>query len=69
LSLDWEEWFDGMGIQQATGGVTILAGWIQDQAALHGCLARLRNLNLALLSVSPADPPTPKAARRKIQGE
>ena len=52
---DWVDWFGGMNISHETDGksafVTILSGAVVDQAALHGILARLRDLNLELLSV------------------
>ena len=68
LSSDWAEWFDGMEIRQEEGQ-TILAGWIEDQAALHGLLLRVRNLNLTLLSINPAGAPEPPAAHQESQGE
>ena len=36
-------------------GQTILAGLIADQAALHGILKRIRDLNLRLVSVTQAE--------------
>jgi hypothetical protein len=69
LSPDWAEWFEGMEIRQEGEGQTILAGWVVDQAALHGLLTRVRNLNLTLLSVNPAFPSNPPAAQRESQGE
>lgn len=57
LDPEWAEWFEGMEIRRAAGGESILAGWMVDQAALHGCLAKIRNLNLTLLSVNRAEPP------------
>ena len=47
----WAEWFDGMTIEPESDGVTVLRGHVVDQAALHGLLARLRDLNLPLISV------------------
>jgi hypothetical protein len=35
---------------------TILIGSVADQAALHGLLTRIRDLNLALLSVECLEP-------------
>jgi hypothetical protein len=49
----WAEWFDGMTIEPAPHGITILRGHIVDQAALHGVLARLRDLGIPLISVVP----------------
>ena len=72
LSLDWAEWFEDMAIRREEGQ-TILAGPIVDQAAMHGLLARLRNLNLTLLSINPVSvsgrTSRPPAAQQKSQGE
>jgi hypothetical protein len=38
------------------GGVTILTGPVADQAALHGLLIRIRDLNLTLLAVERIEP-------------
>jgi hypothetical protein len=46
----WSDWFEDMAIS-AEGGVTLLEGTVTDQAALHGLLIRIRDLNLTLLSV------------------
>ena len=51
----WTDWFDGLTItteKDAAGSVfTILTGLVQDQGALHGLLARVRDLGLLLLEV------------------
>ena len=57
LGPEWAEWFDGMEIRAEAGGRTVLSGPIADQAALHGLLARVRDLNLVLVSVNPVEPP------------
>ena len=57
----WASWFDGMTIEAAPGGVTVLRGHVVDQAALHGVLARLRDLGLPLISVAPASGGTASA--------
>ena len=46
----WTPWFDGMALT-TVDGVSVLRGLMVDQAALHGVLARLRDLGLPLLSV------------------
>lgn len=43
--------FDGLAITYTTTGETILSGSIVDQAALHGVLAKIRDLGLPLLKV------------------
>ena len=51
LDTDWSEWFEGLTITHNDQGETIIAGPIRDQAALHGLLAKVRNMGLFLLSV------------------
>jgi hypothetical protein len=52
----WSHWFDDLKITVEGNSpdttVTILTGVITDQAALHGLLNRIRDLNLLLLSVN-----------------
>ena len=40
------------------GGVTTLSGCIHDQSALHGVLAQIESLSLALLDLHLVDPGT-----------
>jgi len=51
-SLDqrWSDWFDGLTITPRPNDETLLTGAIADQAALHGLLAKIRDLGLPLLS-------------------
>ena len=55
LDARWSTWFDGMTLTTETGtgdGVlTVLRGRVVDQAALHGLMARLRDVGLPLISV------------------
>ena len=51
LTEDWSDWFVGVRIQPQQNGETELQGRL-DQAALHGVLARIRDLNLILLAVN-----------------
>jgi hypothetical protein len=51
LDKRWEGWFDGMSLTAQPAGTTILRGFVVDQAALHGLLARLRDLGLPLVSM------------------
>ena len=56
LDASWSDWFDGMTLTLETGDdgspVTTLTGMVVDQAALHGLLARISDLNLTLISVT-----------------
>ena len=59
----WAVWFDGLtvttGPDQTGDGVhTVLRGSVVDQAALHGLLARLRDIGLPLISVTRVEPDT-----------
>ena len=49
----WSDWFEGL--TNTASGVTLISGEIVDQAALHGTLNKIRNLNLALMSVTYKD--------------
>ena len=52
----WSEWFDGLQITNLENGVAVLSGELVDQAALHGVLNKVRDLNLALISMTSIDP-------------
>ena len=51
----WSSWFDGMQITTEAGGVTVITGYVADQAALHGLIAKCRDLGLPLISVRSID--------------
>lgn len=55
LDAKWAGGFEEMAISSEGGG-TILTGPVADQAALHGLLIRIRDLNLNLLSVKRMEP-------------
>ena len=55
LDAKWAAGFEDMAISFEGGG-TILTGSVADQAALHGLLLRIRDLNLNLLSVERMEP-------------
>ena len=52
LDAVWSDWFADMAVETAVPGETLLRGSLPDQAALHGLLARIRDLGLPLLSVN-----------------
>ncbi len=55
LDHKWSDWFAQMAIS-TEGDNTILTGPVADQAALHGLLIRIRDLNLTLLRVERIEP-------------
>jgi hypothetical protein len=50
----WSDWFAGLEITHPEQDETVLTGAVNDQAALYGLLAKLRDLGLALVSVKHA---------------
>jgi hypothetical protein len=56
LDSRWSAWFDGLKISNDEPGQTTIAGPVADQAALHGLLAKVRDLALPLISVRRIDP-------------
>jgi len=52
----WSGWFDGLQVTSHPDGVTVIAGPVTDQAALHGLLAKVRDLGRPLISARRVDP-------------
>jgi hypothetical protein len=52
----WSDWFEGMTVTPGYSGdgtpITTFAGQLIDQAALHGVIARIRDIRMALISVN-----------------
>lgn len=51
LDETWSDWFEGLTITQQ-GDDTLLTGPVRDQSALHGIMAKIRDLGFPLQSVS-----------------
>ena len=51
LNARWADWFDGLSLTEEGDGTTLLSGSVVDQAALHGLLARVRDLGVPLIAV------------------
>jgi hypothetical protein len=55
LGKEWSSWFEGMDVAPGVDGATVLRGVLRDQAALHGVLAKIRDLGLVLVWVAEGD--------------
>ena len=51
----WAAWFEDLQVS-SDGQETLISGPVADQAALHGLLAKVRDLGLFLISVRHLDP-------------
>jgi hypothetical protein len=69
LDSKWATWFEGMEITshlcRDDEPCTVLTGVVADQPALHGILARIRDLNLILVSVCWLD----AGSSERVKGE
>ncbi len=54
----WSEWFAGLQLTHLEGDLTLLSGFLADQAALFGLLEHIRDFHLTLISVSRGRPST-----------
>ena len=52
LDQRWSTWFDGLTISYEGEDITVLRGFLVDEAALHGVLIKVRDLALPLLAVN-----------------
>ena len=53
----WAALFGGMSITLEDEGETLLTGPVEDQAALHGLLRKVRDLGMPLISAIRVEPP------------
>ena len=52
LDKNWTEWLDGFTLTHTEQDETILTGSVQDQAALYGLMAKLRDLGVKLIAIN-----------------
>ena len=65
LDQRWSERFAGLKLTHLEGDGTLLSGLLPDQAALHGLLELVRDLNLTLISVTHGGPSTQHSNKEK----
>jgi hypothetical protein len=53
----WSTWFGGIALIREDDGTTTLRGVVADQAALHGLLAKVRDIGATLVSLTTTDAP------------
>jgi hypothetical protein len=63
LDQSWSSWFDNMSLTFEKGETSI-TGAVTDQAALHGLLAKVRDLGLTLINVRRIEPKPDETAKR-----
>lgn len=51
LGDSWSPWLGDMAIRREESGQTVLTGPLPDEPALHGVLAKIRDLGLPLIAV------------------
>jgi hypothetical protein len=52
LDESWAAWFEGFTFTSTEQNETLLTGEVEDQAALYGLMAKLRDLGAQLISVT-----------------
>jgi len=59
LDEEWSAWFEDLtittGFSKNGTPITTFTGRLVDQAALHGVLAKIRDINMPLISVTPIE--------------
>jgi hypothetical protein len=66
LDPGWSDWFMGLKFTYLEGNETLVSGLLPDQAALHGLLERIRDLNLTLISITNGGSPSQTSDKDRI---
>ena len=68
INSEWSEWLEELEIRPSDQGECRLVGNVEDQSALYGLLAKLRDLGLPLLEVRTSGFELPKGVSREMDG-
>jgi hypothetical protein len=69
IDSDWSAWLGNFELMHTKAGHTILTGEVADQAALHGLLARIRDLGIPILLVARLSPAEDNQSQKGEQNE
>lgn len=69
IDSDWSEWLGNFELTHTEAGHTILTGDVADQAALHGLLAKIRDLGIPILLVARQSPAEDNQVSKGEQNE
>lgn len=64
LDPHWSDWFDGVSMTANADGTTTVRCPVRDQPELHALIAKVRDLGVTLVSVTPAAPHPTDPTRR-----
>ena len=67
LDGDWSSWLGNLELTHTPTGHTVLIGDVADQAALHGLLARIRDLGIPILFVARLHPAACPQSHKEIE--
>ncbi len=59
LDAHWADWLGGLALTHTADGDTLLEGWVPDQPALYGILARIHSLGADLVELVEREPEQP----------
>ena len=68
LDSQWTDWFEGVAVE-SQGRMTVLTGRIIDQSALHGLLAKIRDLGMPIISVRRFEVDSKRSVEDKRQAD
>ena len=65
LDQAWSAWLGELPVIHEATGATVLMGELADQAALHGLISKVRDLQPTLICVNPLETDSPSKEERR----